>query len=54
MGRLGGVMSMKGITWMSDQVQAVAKWLEEVIDELQIRFDLSRRKATGGFFWNAI
>ena len=35
MGRLGGVMSMARITWMSDQVQAVAQWLDEVIEELQ-------------------
>lgn len=51
MGRLGGVMSMKGITWMSDQVEAVAKWIDEVIDELQRRFDayLEEEKQQGGF-----
>ena len=51
MGRLGGVMSMKGITWMSDQVQEVAQWLDEVIEELQNRFDayLEEEKQQGGF-----
>ena len=50
-GLLGGVMSMRGITWLSDQVQEAAKWIEEVIEELQRRFDnyLEEQNQQGGF-----
>ena len=44
-------MGMRGVTWLSDQVSAAGKWLDEVIDSIQARIDayLEEEKQQGGF-----
>ena len=37
--RLGGIWGIRGINYISDHMDAVAKWTEEAIDEVQKNID---------------
>ena len=48
--RLGGVMAMKGATWLADTLPAAKKWLEDLEAELDKKIDeyLELKKQKGG------
>ena len=48
--RLAGVMSMRGTTWLADQVGEAGKWLDDVSDELRQKVDeyMEEQKQEGG------
>ena len=57
--RLGGVLAMKGATWLSDTLPAAKQWLQNVEEELDKKIDqyLEAKKQEGGvsgFFAGAV
>ena len=48
--RLGGIWGIRGINYISDHMDAVAKWTEEAIDEVQKNIDdyMEKKKEAGG------
>ena len=47
--RLGGIWGIRGINYISDHMDAVAKWTEEAIDEVQKNIDdYMEKKKVGG------
>ena len=48
--RLGGVMAMKGATWLADTLPAAKQWLESVEEQLDKKIDesLELKKERGG------
>lgn len=49
--RLGGVMAMKGATWLADTLPAAKQWLNSIEEELDKKIDmmLEEKKKQGGF-----
>ena len=48
--RLGGIWAIRGINYISDHLDAVGEWMDEAIDEVQVKIDeyMESKKSQGG------